>query len=144
LQALNPLLLLLLKGQVEILLNLAWAALALLLVGLWLRIGDRTGADRRRQIVAIVVLIAILFPVISVSDDLMAVQNATEQDGSQRRDHLASPSAHAVLPFAAIVSVLNLDSGFGSVRFLATHNLPLPSIDHPELASIENRPPPSA
>lgn len=128
----------------EILLNLAWAALALLIVGLWLRIGDRTGANRRRQIVAIVVLIAILFPVISVSDDLMAVQKASEQDGSQRRVHLAPPGAHTILPFAAVVSVLVLDAGFGSVRFPSTRNLPLPSVEHPELASIENRPPPSA
>jgi hypothetical protein len=128
---------------VEILLNLAWAALALLMVCLWLRIGDRPAADRR-QIVAIVVLVAILFPVISVSDDLMTVQNATEQDGSQRRGHLAPPIAHTILPFAAIVSVLVLDAGFGSVRFLSTRNLPLPSVEHPELIGIENRPPPSA
>jgi hypothetical protein len=129
---------------VEILLNLAWAALALLIVCLWLRIDDRTGANRRRQIVAIVVLIAILFPVISVSDDLMAVQNATEQDGSQRRDHLASANAHPILPFATFVSLLNFDVGPGSVRFPSTHSLPPPSVNHPELASIENRPPPSA
>lgn len=128
----------------EILLNFAWVALALSIIGLWLRIGDRTGADRRRQLVAIVVLLAILFPVISVSDDLMAVQNATEQDGSQRRDHLASLGAHTILPFAAIVSVLVLDAGFGSVRFPSTRNLPLLSVDHPELTGIENRPPPSA
>jgi hypothetical protein len=128
---------------VEILLNLAWAALALLMVCLWLRIGDRPAADRR-QIVAIVVLVAILFPVISVSDDLMAVQNATEQDGSQRRDHLASANAHPILPFATFVSLLNFDVGPGSVRFPSTHSLPPPSVNHPELASIENRPPPSA
>jgi hypothetical protein len=128
---------------VEILLNLAWAALALLIVCLWLRIDHRTATNRRRQFVAIVVLMAILFPVISVSDDLMAVQNATEQDGSQRRDHLASPGAHTILPFAAVVSALVLDAGFGSVRFPSTRSLPLPTVEHPELTSIENRPPPS-
>ena len=128
----------------EILLNLAWAALALLIVCLWLRVGSREGIDRRRQVVAIVVLIAILFPVISVSDDLMAVQNATEQDSCQRRDYLAASHAHPLLPFAAIVCALHLDLSFGSPRVVSTRSFPLPSIEHPERSAIENRPPPAA
>jgi hypothetical protein len=134
---------------VEIILNLAWAALAVLIFCLWFRIGDRTGIDRRRQmvatqIVAILVLIAILFPVISVSDDLMAMQNATEQDGSQRRDHLGSAGDPSILPPAEIASVLNLDAGCMSVRYVAGRTPSSTSIEHPELAGIENRPPPVA
>lgn len=126
----------------EILLNLAWAALALLLVCLWLRLGSPTGTGRGRQIIAIVVLIAILFPVISVSDDLMAVQSATEQDSCQRRDHLA-PSAHTVLPFAAIVTALYSEMSFGSVRFVSARSLPLPSIENPERGIAGDRAPPA-
>jgi hypothetical protein len=129
---------------VEILLNLAWAALALLIVCLWIRNGDLTGTDRRRQLVAIAVLIAILFPVISVSDDLMAVQNATEQDGSQRRDHLVPGSAHPVLSFGAVLSVLHFEAAFGPSRSVSASSFQLPSIGHPELNGIENRPPPQA
>lgn len=138
----------------EILLNLVWAALAVLIFCLWFRIGDRTGTDRRRhdrrrrivaiQIIAILLLIAILFPVISVSDDLMAVQNATEQDGTQRRDYFGAPGHQTTLAFTEIVSILNLDPGCASVHYCAVRNLSRPSIDHPELASIENRPPPVA
>ena len=148
--ALNPLtdpnrLLELLWDQVEILLNFAWAALAVLIVCLWLRIGDRTGIDRRRQLVAIAVLIAILFPVISVSDDLMAMQSATEQDGIQRRDHLVpAGSVHPILPFADTISELQGDFGLGTFRFSSTPSFQLPSIEHPELDGIQNRPPPMA
>lgn len=127
----------------EILLNLAWAALALLMVCLWLRLGNPKGADRRRQIIAILVLIAILFPVISVSDDLMAVQSTSEQDSFQRRDHLPPSSAHPILPFP-IVSALAFDLSFGSPRFPSIRSLPLPSIEHPELGVAGNRAPPAA
>jgi hypothetical protein len=129
---------------VEILLNLAWAALALLIVGLWLRLGSAASTDRRRQIIAIAVLIAILFPVISVSDDLMAVQSATEQDSCQRRDYLVASSAHPVVPFAAIVSALYFEMSFGSPRFVSTRSLSLPPIEHPELRVTGDRAPPAA
>jgi hypothetical protein len=130
---------------VEILLNLVWAALALLIVGLWLRVGSPAGSDRRRQIIAIAVLIAILFPVISVSDDLIAaVQSSSEQDTCQRRDYLASLNTHPLLPFAAIVSALIFDMNFGSPRFMIARSLPLPSVEHPELGVTGNRAPPVA
>lgn len=128
----------------EILLNLAWAALALLMVCLWLRMGGQKGTDRRRQIVAIVVLVAILFPVISVSDDLMAVQSATETDSCQRRDYLAASIAHPLLPFAAIVSSFNFDLSLASPRVVAVQRLPIPSFEHPELGVAGNRAPPAA
>ena len=128
----------------EILLNLAWAALAILMVGLWLRVGDRKGIDRHRQIVAILVLIAILFPVISVSDDLLAMQNATEQNGAERRDLLLCVGDHAIQSLAAVVSALNLDNGVGSLRFVSARRFSLHKIERPELSSVENRPPPAA
>jgi len=128
---------------VEILLNLAWAALAILMVGLWLRVGDHKETDRRRQIVAILVLIAILFPVISVSDDLVAMQNATEQNGTERRDLLQSAGDHSIQSLAAVVFVLTLDPGTGAVHFVCARRFAIHKIEHPELSSIENRPPPA-
>ena len=111
------------------------------MVCLWLRLGGAKGADRWRQIIAIAVLIAILFPVISVSDDLMAVQSATETDSLQRRDYLASTATH---PFAVIVTALAFDLNFGSPRFVSTRNLTIPCFDHPELGVSGNRAPPVA
>jgi hypothetical protein len=129
---------------VEILLNLAWAALALLMVCVWLRMGRHNGTDRRRQVIAIAVLVAVLFPVISVSDDLMAVQSATETDSCQRRDYLGAPSTHPLLPFAALVSTLAFDLSIGAQRFLPARSLPLPSIEHPERGVAGDRAPPEA
>jgi hypothetical protein len=134
----------LLGDQVEILLNLAWAALAVSMVGLWLRVGDRKDIDRHRQIVAIVILIAILFPVISVSDDLMAMQNATEQNGTERRDLLLSAGDHSIQSLAAVVSALILDNGVRTVRFVSARSFSQRRVERPELSSVENRPPPAA
>ena len=113
------------------------------MVCLWLRFSP-ADADRRRQIVAIAVLIAILFPVISVSDDLMAMQNATETDSCQRRDYLASSSTHTLLPFAAIVTPLTFDLTFASPRFAGGRSLPLPPIELPDRGVAGNRAPPPA
>ena len=126
------------------LLNFAWAGLALLIVAFWLRLGPPSASDRRRQLIAILVLIAILFPVISVSDDLMAVQSATEQDSLQRRDYLAPSSTHPVLLFAAIVPALVVDMSPGSLRFVSVRSLPVPSRENLILAVFGNRPPPAA
>lgn len=128
----------------EILLNLAWAALAVFIICLWARHGDRTGLHRRRQLVALAVLLAILFPVISVSDDLMAAQTATEQDSCQRRDYLAPSSAHPIVPLAAIVYALHFEMSFGTPQSTAIRTPSLPSVKRPQLAGIENRPPPAA
>lgn len=129
----------------EILLNLAWAASAIVLVALWLRTRGRSGNNCRGQIIAIAVLVAILFPVISVSDDLMAAQCPSEADTSVRRNHLVSPDTNPVLPAIAIVSppafpgvtfrfLSYVSPGWAAESFAKT----------PALASIRNRPPPEA
>ena len=131
-------------GSVEILLNLVWAALALMIVCQWLRMDSSSGTNRRRQIIAIAVLLAILFPVISVSDDLMSMQSATETDTCQRRDYLAASATHPVLPFAAIVNALAFDVSFGSPGFVAARSLSHPSLQHCSLGVAGNRAPPAA
>ena len=133
----------------ETFLNLAWGLLAALMVCLWPRFAPRTGPDGRMkdwrmQFVALAVLLLILLPVISVTDDLQAIQNPAETDSSLRRDHIAvSPHsilpAVAALPLAIFAGVLS-----GLPRFTGTRNLPVPAIDYPALASIQNRPPPAA
>ena len=72
----------------ELVLNLAWAFLASIMVGLWLRLAVRTGVNLRMQFVALAVLLLILFPVISVTDDLQVAQNPAEADCLVRRDHV--------------------------------------------------------
>jgi hypothetical protein len=133
---------------VELFLNLAWLAVALAMVCLWFCDRNRSHfekqSDMRRQLVAIAVLVAILFPVISVSDDLLAIQNASEADNYLRRDHLVPSDAHPVQPVSCVVPPM-LFAGLGMVflRFVAPGILPVQKLAHPELAAIDNRPPPA-
>ena len=129
----------------ELLLNLAWLLVAGTLVFLWLRGEGGNNPDQRRQLIAIAVLIAILFPVISVSDDLLAMQNASEADNSQRRDHLIPSSIHPVQPaLAMIAAAIFAGTAFGSMGFIAPSVRPVKRPEHPALVCIENRPPPAA
>src|ERR1035438_6715069 len=86
--------------RMELVLNLAWVLLAALMFCLWLRFAPRTDVDRRMQFVALAVLLLILFPVISVTDDLQAMQNPAEADCLLRRDHACS-TAYSIFPALA-------------------------------------------
>lgn len=74
----------------ESLFNLFWLALSSVLLVLWLY-GQRQWSDeslrpsRRMQFVAIVMLILILFPVISLNDDLQAYSTPSETEHLARR-----------------------------------------------------------
>lgn len=129
----------------ELFLNLAWLLVAGTMVCLWLRGDGGHNPDRRRQLIAIAVLIAILFPVISVSDDLLAVQNPFEADNYPRRDHLVPSNTHPVQPALTIIATaIFAGLAFGFLRFIAPSVLPVREPEHPELAGIDNRPPPTA
>jgi len=96
------------------------------------------------QFVALTVLILILFPVISVSDDLVAIQNPAEADSSLRRDHECS-SPHSIFPATASLPFPIFDGiSYGFHRLAPPGSILVPTIDHPALASIQNRPPPVA
>jgi hypothetical protein len=129
----------------ELFLNLAGALVAVVMVCLWLRWAPREGLDRRTQLVALALLILVLFPVISVTDDLLAAQNPAETDSCLRRDQVAANS-HPTLPLAAEVPTLLLaDLPLGFLRFAAPGTLPAAAVvKSPALAPIENRPPPAA
>ena len=129
----------------ELLLNLAGALVALALVCLWLRIAParENGAKRSTQLVALALLILILFPVISVTDDLIAAQNPAETDSVQRRGHEVSSLHAASLSPALPCETFRMPFAveWGPVAALeADRKLPQTSA----LAPIENRPPPSA
>lgn len=130
----------------ELFLNLAGVCVALALVCLWLRMttsaqGGRTGLGV--QLVALALLILILFPVISVTDDLLAAENPAETDSIQRRDHAVfslqaavSQIACCAVPFVAVIPASTW-SRFVPPALQAS----LPA--GPFLGSIENRPPPT-
>jgi hypothetical protein len=129
---------------VEIFLNLAWLVVALLSVVLWLRYEHRTGKERRLPLIALAMLLLILFPVISVSDDLWSIQNPAETDTSQRRDHIA-PCPHCLLPAVATPLASLLALFRPEIQYISALPVSAAHVYHdPARDSVENRPPPTA
>ena len=128
----------------ELILNLIWGLLAIASICLWARIECRTGAERRLPIIALLVLIVILFPVISVSDDLWSIQNPAETDTVQRRDHLVSP-VHSIFPaLAALCEPFLAEMRFGFLNSRAPAISRILAYASPAPAPFLNRPPPAA
>ena len=69
----------------EIILNIAWALCSLGLILLWARGSRSNPVSRRTQIFALAMVVLLLLPVISLSDDLMAMQGPAETDTCLRR-----------------------------------------------------------
>jgi hypothetical protein len=128
----------------EIFLNLAWLIVALLSVALWLRYERRTGKERRLPLIALAMLLLILFPVISVSDDLWSIQNPAETDTSQRRDHIA-PCPHCLLPAIATPLASLLALFRPEIHYISAPPVfAARAYQNPARDSVENRPPPTA
>jgi hypothetical protein len=128
----------------ELALNLAWVLLAALMFCLWWRYAPQTGRDRRMQLVALAVLLLVLFPVISVTDDLQAAQNPAETNSCQRRVHGYTGPHSNSSPIAALPLTAFAGLSLGSPRVATPGNSATPVIDHPALHPIQNRPPPAA
>jgi hypothetical protein len=128
----------------ELTLNAVWTVLAAVMALLWLRFRLRTGVDCGTQCVGLIVLLLILFPVVSVSDDLVSLQNPAEVDCCARRDH-AVAGATAVLP-AIVASVPSAvaDPPSGVLRLSARGEEPFVQVEDAALGVVANRPPPAA
>lgn len=128
----------------ELFLNSAWAVMAFVIMCLWLRLERRDKAERRSSFVALVMLLVILFPVISVSDDLWSLHNPAETDTCQRRDHLTT-SPHSIFPaIAALPEPPPAELAVDFQRLAVTLRVPLSLLENPALDPIQNRPPPAA
>jgi hypothetical protein len=125
-------------------LNFAWILLSVGLVRLWMRHAPRRSVGRGVQIAALAMLILILFPVISVTDDLQDVQNFAESDAYLRRVQAAT-NPHSIVPVADLLPANGLaELVFGFQRMAAPFQFLAPTVENPALAAIENRPPPAA
>ena len=127
----------------ELALNLGWAAVAIWLVCVWLRCAPRAAPERHAQLVALAVVILILLPAISMTDDLMAAQNPAEVDCCVRRNHDSSIRHSLVSPVAAVPAPLFAGVSIAFVHTAAPSGPSGPSLKHPALAPIQNRPPPA-
>jgi hypothetical protein len=128
----------------ELILNLVWILLASLAFCQWLKAGARHGSKPVVQLLALAVVALILFPVVSVTDDLQTALNPAESDCCLRRDH-ACFTPHSDFPQ---VSAILMPAGPHNIaiRFMTVviGGLSAPVLDHPELNPIQNRPPPAA
>ena len=127
----------------ELFLNSAWAVMAVVAICVWLCLERRDKAERRLSFVALVMLLVILFPVISVSDDLWSLHNPAETDTCQRRDHVA-PCPHSIFHATAVLpepppAELAVFQNLG-----VTLGFPELTHESPALGPIQNRPPPAA
>jgi len=128
----------------ELTLNLAWMLLSAGMLWVLLRHAPREGTNRRTQLVALGVIVLILLPVISVTDDLMVVQNPALTDTSLRKGHIwsATQSMHPAsvdwaLPACQVLSC-------GSLQVALQAPLPAQPSKRAATSSIQNRPPPTA
>jgi hypothetical protein len=82
----------------ELILNLAWAAFATGLILFW-ALGMRSNpAPRKTQVLALMIVVLLLLPVISLSDDLLAAQSPAETDCCLRRALDSNHSQHSTVP----------------------------------------------
>jgi len=128
---------------VEILLNLAWVVCSCCLIGSWLRHRRSNPAPFRMQALALASVVLLLLPVISLSDDLMAMQGAVETDSAMRRvlqpdhDHPSVTPHFWALP-AAIAAFVAADV-WTQDPLLAFAPAPVFSF---HLQTVGSRPPP--
>ncbi len=131
----------------ELALNLAWTVLTMAMLWLWLRGGARKGISRWMQLAALVTVILILLPAISVTDDLMMAQSPAEAERCQRKDHVCPEARGAVRAVADVTSQFSIVPSalcIASSQFSAPGDLLAAELRLPAIKSIQNRPPPAA
>jgi hypothetical protein len=127
----------------ELLLNLAWALLSIGLIGMWLRGSGSNPAPRHLQGMALAVVVLLLLPVISLSDDLMAAQGLAETDTCLRRAHDCDCGHHPVPPVTLPEEITREVAVTGlSCEFLTDESGGQPSSFQGH--ALFGRPPPSA
>ncbi|MGC1363577.1 MAG: hypothetical protein WA826_20565, partial [Silvibacterium sp.] len=102
--------------RVELFFNLLWLALSSLILGFWLLRRNRWVDDSMRssigiQLIALALLIVVLLPVVSLTDDLQACTMPAESEHLSRRSDfqtIADFSLHAVS--VVITGLVPLDS----------------------------------
>lgn len=128
----------------EFILNLVWAMLAVVCSGLWMRHAHRSGIRPQVQAIALLMVLVILLPVISVTDDLQTLQFPAELDCCARRPHAAlCPHSNYTVVATAPPPVM-AELSFGILNSVVPELPSTIAVKIPALASIQNRPPPVA
>ena len=129
----------------EIILNLAWALCSIGLIGCWWRSRAANAQPLRVQLFALGMVVLLLLPVISLSDDLLAMQGSFETDCSVRRilheNHAQLAATHDFMapPRDVTASI----ASFHRLRELVHIQTPA-AVTTLASRSYANRPPPQA
>lgn len=129
----------------ELVLNLGWVVLAIVMCWLWTRhpaLRERT--PRGTQLVALTLVLATMFVVITLYDDMAMAQSAAETSGVQREDASSGTNAQAAhhQP-ATFTQPQSLKLSFGACHVGVLTDHAFQPVFLPALMSIQNRPPPS-
>lgn len=130
----------------ELALNLLWLGLALLLVEFCLRSSPASRHNKLAQYLSLFLIILILLPVVSVTDDILAAQLPAETDVifCAHCDHnrMLKNNSHP----AEIALFVTAFTPFSPPRQRAgaPSGEAMPSVPSPAISSIDNRPPPAA
>ena len=129
----------------ELILNLVWAVFSVALIGGWLHSARVNKAPRLTQICALLVVLLLLLPVISLSDDLMAMRGLAETDTCLRRA-LGSDTGHPTVATASFglpeTEISGLSTSNDVQEILLTYGIAQPPSIHTD--SLNSRPPPRA
>jgi len=125
-------------------LNLEWVVLAALMCWLWVRHARREGPGRQAQFIALALILANLFVVISMYDDMAMAQNPAETRCLQREDELSAHTHAPLHPVVASTPTLAAEHQYSAFQLTLPGSLLVPTVKVPVLSSIQNRPPPAA
>jgi hypothetical protein len=136
---------------VEILLNLVWVALSVTLALFWLRRGLQGNRKERSisvktQLVSLAVVLLILLPVVSLTDDLQAsIAPAEVEHACRRGDALPGHDASLQSQFALVATWLVVLHSLNSIAVGSTSQAV--EVLHPQSGFVhpfQSRPPPCA
>jgi hypothetical protein len=125
-------------------LNLEWVMLATLMSLLWVRHARCKGPGRRVQFIALVLVLANMFVVISIYDDMAMAQNPAETRCFQREDDFGAHAHTPLHPVVASIPAPAAEICFNTFRFAEPDSLLVPAVKVSALSTIQNRPPPTA
>ena len=125
--------------------NLGWVVLATAMCWLWVRHhAPREGSGRRMQFIALALVLAMMFTVITIYDDMAMAQNLAETSCFQREDFSGTRTHALQHPVANFTQPLISEMFFKAFYLGVVGNHPAPALRSPALGTIQNRPPPAA
>lgn len=127
----------------EILLNLVWVLVMAAALACWSLANLRVNDHRGQRLLALVMVLLLLFPAISITDDLWAAHNPAEADAILRRYdeavHQLGALHHTLAPFLISGSISSYPVGVG---YADLRRQTLPVCDSPDIRRCIIRPPP--